>query len=295
MTVGDTPPAEVAIDAALVQALLADQHPDLAGLELVELATGWDNVNYRLGEVYTVRLPRRSMSAVLVEHEQRWLPVLAPRLPLPIPAPVRVGRPALGYPWSWSLCPWLPGVPAATAVFADPIDAAQQVGAFLAALHTPAPADAPDNPYRGGPLTERSSHMHARIDQLADLVDGVTVRKMWDAAVGAPAWNREPVWLHGDVHPANVLVERGRVAAILDFGDITGGDPASDLAAAWMLFPSGARPAFRAAVGDHDDDTWTRARGWALFLAIAIIANSADNPTMARIGRDTLDRVLEEA
>src|SRR5437762_13473462 len=110
MPADNTPAAEVAIDDALVRGLLNEQLPDLSGLPLVRLAEGWDNVIYRLGDELTVRLPRRRLAAALVEHEQRWLPQLAPGLPLAIPAPVGIGRPGRGFPWSWSVCPWLPGV-----------------------------------------------------------------------------------------------------------------------------------------------------------------------------------------
>jgi aminoglycoside phosphotransferase (APT) family kinase protein len=289
---GDMPVAEVEIDAALVRGLLADQHPDLAERALSEVAFGWDNVSYRLGDDLVVRMPRRALSAPLIEHEQRWLPHLAPRLPLPVPAPVRVGRAAPGYPWSWSVCPWLPGVPACAEPPTDPVDAAAQLGAFLEALHRPAATGAPENPYRGVPLAHRDATTRERVARSGDHIDGGAVLRVWDEVVGRAAWNRAPVWLHGDLHPANLLVHEGRLTAVIDFGDLTSGDPATDLAVAWMLFPPGARGVFRAAAGTVDDDTWARARGWALALALAYLAHSADNPTMARIGRETLTAVL---
>ncbi|MER7151067.1 phosphotransferase [Streptomyces lydicus] len=51
--------------------------------------------------------------------------------------------------------------------------------------------------------------------------------------------------LHGDLHPANILVDRGRIRAVIDFGDITSGDPATDLSVAWMLFTAEQRVALR--------------------------------------------------
>jgi len=278
----------------LVRGLLEDQQPDLAALELREVAFGWDNVTFRLGDALTVRVPRRQMSAALVEHEQRWLPVLAPTLPLPIPAPVRVGRPGRGYPWSWSVCPWLVGVAAAERMPDDPFDTAEQLGAFFTALHVPAAADAPPNPYRGGPLADRAPAFVDRIEQLRDLLDGPRILRLWEDFLAVPGWRREPSWIHGDMHPLNVLVDAGRIAAVIDFGDICGGDPATDLSIAWMLLPPAARPVLRAASGDVDDDTWRRARGWALALAVTYIANSADHPQIARIGRDTLAAVLDD-
>ena len=292
MPAEDMPAAEVDVGPAVVRALLDEQFPDLADLDLVELAYGWDNAIFRLGDHLTVRLPRRAMAAELVEHEQRWLPELAPRLPLPIPAPVRAGRPGGDYPWSWSVCPWLPGVIAARTAPDDPFEAAELLGAFLAALHHEAPSDVPANPYRGVPLAERDEVVRQRAHQLADLVDAPAVLSCWDDLSSTPTWGGPPLWLHGDLHPANVLVDHGRVSAVIDFGDITAGDPATDLALAWMLFPTEARSTFRSAAGNIDDDTWARARGWALALALAYLASSADNPMFARLGEQVLAAAL---
>jgi aminoglycoside phosphotransferase (APT) family kinase protein len=275
-----------------VQALLAEQFPDLADLELTELAYGWDNAMFRLGDELTVRLPRRALAARLVEHEQRWLPTLAPRLPLPIPAPVRSGRPGAEYPWSWSVCPWLPGVVASRAAPDDPVEAAETLGRFLAALHQEAPIDAPPNPFRGVPLAQRDEVTRQRADQVASLVDRGAVIACWSELAATPPWSGSPLWLHGDLHPANVLVDAGRIAAIIDFGDITAGDPATDLAVAWMLLPETARSRFRTAAGVIDDDTWARARGWALSLGLAYVASSADNPMFSRLGQRVVAAAL---
>jgi aminoglycoside phosphotransferase (APT) family kinase protein len=215
-------------------------------------------------------------------------------LPLPIPAPVRSGRPGGGYPWSWSVCRWLDGAPAADVPPDDPLLAAVQLGTFLAALHTPAPPDAPVNPYRGVPLADRAETTDERIVQMSDMIDAPAVQGRWDELVRTPAWTGPPLWLHGDLHPLNVLVLEGRVSAVIDFGDVTAGDPATDLSVAWMLVTPDARTAFREAVGGVDDDTWLRARGWAISLALAYLGSSGDSPTLARIGRDTLTAALED-
>jgi aminoglycoside phosphotransferase (APT) family kinase protein len=291
------PAAEVSVSPELVRRLLAAQQPDLAHLPVRLVAHGWDNLMYRLGDELAVRLPRRAAAAGLIVNEQRWLPVIAPRLPLPVPAPVRAGRPALGYPWPWSVVPFLPGQLAAREPPADPADAAASLGGFLAALHAPAPPDAPANPNRGIPLTERAAVVTDNLSVLGGLVDRGAVTRAWRAALAAPAWGGAPVWVHGDLHPANILVRRGRISGVIDFGDITAGDPATDLSAAWMLLPAGCHRAFRdayhAAGGPADSDgIWARARGWALALALACLANSADNPLIAAMGRRTLDAVL---
>ena len=288
------PAAEVEIDDDLVRALLAEQHPDLADLSLSPLAFGWDNVVYRLGTGLTVRLPRREMAVPLIEHEQRWLPVLAPSLPLAVPAPTHLGRAGCGYPWPWSICPWIPGEIAARTPLGDPVAAAEVLGSFLRALHVPAPADFPPNPYRGVPLAARSELFEAQLDRVDDSVDATLVRARWERALAVAPWAGPPVWLHGDMHPANILVLDGHLSGVVDFGDMTAGDPATDLSVAWMLLPPHARPALRKACGDIDDNTWARARGWALNLALAFLSSSADNVLIHKIGERTLAAVLAD-
>jgi aminoglycoside phosphotransferase (APT) family kinase protein len=286
-----TPGAEVHIDAALVRSLLAEQHPDLAALALTHVASGWDNEIFRLGEDRTVRLPRRWASAFLTLHEQRWLPELAVGLPLPVPVPERIGQPseALGYPWPWTVGPWFPGRPAEVDPPSDLDAAATTLGAFFAALHRPAPADAPENPYRAVPLPDRTERLLAGLDDLGDEVDRAAVLDLWGTLVVAPAWSGPPLWLHGDAHPLNLLVNEGRLSAVIDFGDLTAGDPASDLSVAWMLFPPLQRRSFRRAAGAVDDDTWARARGWAVALGVAL---AGGDDRVAAIGRRTLAAAL---
>ena len=298
----DMPAAEVDVDEPLVRRLLAEQFPDLAGLPLSPLAFGWDNAVLRLGDDLVVRLPRRAVAAALVAHEQRWLPTLAGSLPLPVPVPLRSGAPSpdAGYPWPWSVCPWLPGTVAAERPPDDLDAAARTLGAFVRALHVPAPPDAPANPYRGVPLPDRQPVLLDWLDRLRDdhrqapRLDVPAVRARWDELVSTPPWTGPAVWLHGDLHLANVLVDGpagdARLSAVIDFGDLTAGDPATDLFVAWQLLPPESRTAFRtaAAPGGVDDDTWRRAEGWALVMAIAYLANSADNPMIASLGRRSL-------
>jgi aminoglycoside phosphotransferase (APT) family kinase protein len=293
------PAAEVDVSPDLVRRLLAAQQPDLAHLAIEVMAHGWDKVMCRVGDVLAARLPRREVAARFLVNEQRWLPVLEPRLPLPVPAPARVGQPGPGYPWPWSIVPFLPGQVASRNPPADLRDAAVSLGGFLGALHIPAAPDAPVNPSRGVPLADRSAAVTQNLSVLGGLVDRRAVMRVWEAAIVAPTWDRSPVWLHGDLHPANILVHRGRISGVIDFGDITSGDPATDLSVAWMLLPAECHDAFRnayRAAGGYEyaasEDGWARARGWALALSLVFLAHSADNRPLAEIGHHTISAVL---
>lgn len=290
------PAAEIEIASDVVAALVQDQHPDLVG-ELRLVAHGWDNVIFRLGEDLAVRLPRRAVAVPLIEHEQRWLTELASRLPAPIPVPVRCGVPSTAYGWPWSITQWFAGVPLSRIPPRDRRPYAEPLGTFLARLHTPAPPGAPGNPVRGIPLAGRSAVLLRQLESVA-LPRPDQLRRLWDRLVATPAWSGPPLWLHGDPHPGNVLVHENAVAAVIDFGDLTAGDPATDLALAWLAFDSAARDRLRAAYAHErvlDDNTWTRARGWALCLGVALVANSDDEPVLAAVGRHALDEVLSEA
>lgn len=291
------PAAEVDVSADLVRRLLAAQQPDLAHLPIEVMANGWDNLIFRVGGELLARMPRRAVAARLIVHEQRWLPALESQLPLPVPAPVRVGRPGLGYPWPWSIVPFLPGQVSSRNPPADLRAAAVSLGGFLAALHTPAAPGAPANAVRGVPLADRSATVTQNLNAVAGLIDRRAVLRVWGAAVAAQKWDLPPVWLHGDLHPANIVVHGGRISGVIDFGDITSGDPATDLSVAWMLLPADCHDAFRhayLAAGKHaaSDGIWARARGWALALSLVFLAHSADNPQLAEVGHRTISAVF---
>jgi aminoglycoside phosphotransferase (APT) family kinase protein len=287
-----TPAAEHAIDGALVAGLLADQHPDLAQEPLLEAEAGWDNAMFRLGEHLAVRLPRRAAAAALITHEQAWLPRLADRLTLPVPAPCRMGTPALGYPWRWSVLPWLPGT--AADLCAPQASQARPFASFLRSLHVPAPAEAPHNPMRGVPLSQRASAFALRVQRLAGRTGLVTPRivETWEAALRAPI-DGPSTWLHGDLHPRNVLVDGGALTGIIDWGDLTAGDPATDLASIWMLFDDPrARQEVLDTYGPVSKATLRRARGWAVMFGVMLLDTGlTDHPRHAAIGERTLRRL----
>lgn len=289
----DMPIADLDVDEALVRALLAEQQPDLADLTVTEFDNGWDNVIFRLGEALSVRVPRRQVAAQLIEHEQRWLPELAPRLPLPISSPVRIGAPGPTFPFHWSVLAWLPGNDAATTPPSNMHRAAAALTHFLNALHLPAPDGYPLNPYRGVHLAERADAVEQRMEQLAGDIDSITIGSVWHRLRQAGRWDGPPMWLHGDLHPSNILVHHGSLSAVIDWGDTTAGDPATDLAVLWMLLPFDARLGVRHGC-NIDADTWHRAGAWALNLALAYLVASADNPQMRQIGEHTLANVLSD-
>ncbi len=288
------PAAEVDISVDLVRALLTEQHPDLADRDVRFAAEGWDAAMFRLGDDLAVRIPRRALSAPGADVEVRWLPTLAPVLPLPIPSPVRVGAPTDAYPWSWTVVPWFEGAAWADAPVRDGFEAATTLGWFVGALAAPAPAEAPPPSYRGTPLSMRDDALRARIETLGDSIDTAVVLEAWEAALAAPSYDGPSLWVHGDLHPANLVVRDGTLVAVIDWNDLCGGDWASDLAAAWMCFGELERETFRAAVGSVDDASWARGRGWALGHAIACLEGSADNPRMHEVGRRTLNAVLSD-
>ncbi|MFC8923409.1 aminoglycoside phosphotransferase family protein [Cellulosimicrobium sp. NPDC057127] len=301
------PPAEVDVTADLARGLLAAQHPDLADLPLAVVAHGWDNVVLRLGDDLALRLPRRAAAAELVRHEQTWLPRLAPHLPVPVPAPVRVGVPSDGtrgpvFPWSWSLVPWFPGRPVWAVPPADRSGLVAPLADVVAALHRPAPPDAPANPFRGVPLAERDETVRARLGD-GTVPDGPALLALWSRLVHAPAWDGPAVWIHGDLHPANlVATDDARppaLTSVVDFGDVTSGDPATDLATAWLTFDRADREAFRRRVTQAcgtDDATWDRALAWAVVLTTMLLRHSADEaPHLRAIGEHARDQVLSGA
>jgi aminoglycoside phosphotransferase (APT) family kinase protein len=287
------PTSDVVVTPDLARALLRLQHPDLAELPISAFENGWDNVMLRLGDDLALRMPRRAVSALLILKEQAWLPTLAPRLPLPLPAPLRTGQPALGYPYAWSVTPFFEGAPADLAP--PDGDQAEALAAFLRALHQPAPEQAPPNPYRGVPLAERAAAFEGRLAE-AERLHGplpARLRGIWAAASAAPI-DAPRTWLHGDLHGRNVLTRGGRLAAVIDWGDLAAGDPACDVAAIWMLLPQAAARTRALAAYGPSAPTALRARGWAALMGV-MLASITDNPRMPAMGHAIIERLTDES
>lgn len=291
------------VTAELVHSLLKDQHPDLAGLAIREVQGGWDNQMWRLGDELAARMPRTERAPDLQRRERRWLPVLAPRLPLPVPTPVRLGEPSTCFPKPWSIMTWVPGEPLDHTSISRGDHAADTLAGFLRALHVEAPAEAPTSSDRGAHPKKCTDGFERFLQAIAPggmAADGRAVRAVWDDAVVAPEWEGSPVWLHGDLHPANVVVSDGTLSGVIDFGDMFAGDPAWDLAAAWLLLPAGAGSRFFEAYAHADEATIRRARGLAAMKSLFLILMGQNGeqglpggkPAWGPAGRAALDRVL---
>jgi aminoglycoside phosphotransferase (APT) family kinase protein len=286
------------IDAALARRLIDSQFPQWSDLPIaaVEL-DGWDNRTFRLGSELTIRLPSGDWYAQQVDKEQRWLPVLAPQLPLRIPTPVARGEPDAGFAYAWSVYRWLDGELASKAPIGDVTAFAATLAGFLNALRrvdaTGGPAPGQHNFFRGGPLATYEEEALQAIDTLGDEIPVDAVMRAWEDAM-ATSWDREPVWLHGDVAAGNLLVRDGRLAAVIDFGSSGVGDPACDVVIAWTFLEGASRDRFRADL-DVDTATWSRGRGWGLWKALITLVGhlERDSPDAALSRRD-IERILAD-
>jgi len=291
-------PDRVRIDATLVRRLVAAQFPRWAGLPVRPVEhDGWDNATFRLGEDMSVRLPSAAPYAPQVEKEHRWLPKLAPLLPLPIPTPLVKGVPTVDYPFPWSVYRWIEGEPATVGRIRDKSEFATALAGFLAALYRIDPAGGPapgrHNFFRGGPLEVYDAETRQAIAVLEEKIDAGATETVWEAAL-ASAWQDPPVPFHGDVAAGNLLVKDGRLVAVIDFGTSGVGDPSCDLAIAWTLLDDEGRATFRAAL-PLDGAAWARGRGWALWKAlITLAANVETNPPEAEVARRVIYRVLAD-
>jgi len=291
---------EVEIDESLVGRLVAAQFPQWAALPIRRVpAWGTDNALHRLGGDMVARMPRRERTVVTLEKERRWLPKLAPLLPLPVPVPLADGAPAEGYPFEWSVYRWLSGEDATVQPVTDPRRLATELAQFVAVLQqidaTNGPPPGEHNFFRGEPLAARDAATRAAIVSLRDAIDVDTVTEIWESALRSPAWGDAPVWIHGDLDARNLLVDQGRLSAVIDWGSLGVGDPACDVMVAWKVLSVDTRDVFRAALS-VDESTWTRARGWALSQALGALSyyTLETNPVLVLEAKRWLAEVLAD-
>ena len=281
---------ELEIDAGLVARLLAEQFPQWAERAIERVpSSGTDNALCRLGDDLVARLPRVQWAVRGLEKELRWLPALAPLLPVELPAPLARGAPADGYPWTWAIYGWVDGANPAPgggdSLLHDLI-------AFARALHG---LDLPDGPpSRRASLAPQDEAVRAALASLGDVLDVEAATAAWDEALAAPEWAGSPVWTHGDLLPGNLVVRDGGLAGVIDWGVAGVGDPACDLLAAWSVLSPRGRDAFREAL-DVDDATWARGRGWALTVGLVGFPYYRDtNPAFAALGKYLVEEVLAD-
>ena len=291
---------EVDTDAALVGRLLAAQFPHWANLPIEPVwPVGTDNALYRLGDDMVVRLPRRERTTGTLERERRWLPKLAPLLPLAVPIPLAEGMPADGYPFAWSVYSWLEGENATVERVTDLRQLATDLARFIAALQRIDPTGGPPpgehNFFRGEPLARRDEGTRASITALGAAIDVGAVTAAWEAALRAPGWERRPVWIHGDLDARNLLVRDGRLGAVIDWGGLGVGDPACDVMVAWKILSEDTRDILRTELS-VDEATWARGRGWALSQALNALSyyTMQTNPILVLEARRWLAEVLAD-
>ena len=287
---------KTAITTELAARLVAEQFPQWAGLPVRRVEPGgWDNVTFRLGADLSVRLPSGPGYAQQVDKEHRWLPVLAGQLPLRIPQPLVRGVPGCGFPWPWSVYRWLPGTPLAASHIKDPAALAADLAGFLAALYkidpTGGPPPGPHSCHRGAPLTVYDGEARQALTALDGEIDTALAARVWQEALAA-TWHGPPVWVHGDVADGNLLVQDGRLAAVIDFGCCAVGDPACDTVIAWTYFSGESRRVFSGRL-PVDVATWARGRGWALWKAMIVLVDALrDDPADARATKGVIAAVL---
>jgi aminoglycoside phosphotransferase (APT) family kinase protein len=281
------------MSASLVEQLVRSQHPDLVSARIREMAPGFDNTIWRLGDDLVVRLPRRQVAASLIEHEQRWLPELAPRLPLTIPTPIRVGRPSELFQWPWTIAQWIDGTPGNAVDSTVLAGAGAPLGAFFRALHRDASGNAPTNEFRSVPLRSFEANFQSRLDEAGPAIDRDGVIRMWQVSLGAPPWVGAPQWIHGDPHPANLIFRDDTLIGVIDFGDLCAGDPATDLAGGFLALPLESIDEFLRSYGGVDEAMFQRTLGWAVHFGLMfILLGESDEPSYGPIGHRAIANAL---
>ncbi|MBY6038064.1 aminoglycoside phosphotransferase family protein [Fictibacillus nanhaiensis] len=259
------------INVSLVKSLINEQFPDWSHLEILPVQfSGNDNRTFHLGNNMSVRLPSSEHYAAQVEKEQNWLPKLAIKLSLPIQTPIAIGKPCKKYSLPWSVNKWLEGETLTHHNIYDIYQFAKDLGSFLLELQSIDASDGPlagkHNFHRGGDLGIYDQECRDAIEPNKDTINAPVINEIWDLALESK-WSKAPVWVHGDIAPGNILVNKGKLSAVIDFGILGVGDPACDAAMAWTFFDDKSRVAFKDAL-NMDEETWNRARGWALWKAL---------------------------
>lgn len=268
------------INVDLVVKLINEQFPEWSDLEIKPVKfSGNDNRTFHLGDEMSVRLPCAESYVPQVEKEQIWLPVLAKELTLPVPKPLAKGNPSIDYPWPWSINKWIEGETLTQKNISELNQFARDLGTFLIELQSIDTSGGPlagkHNFFRGGNLAVYDEDSRYAIENNKDSFNEHLLIEMWERALDSK-WKSDPVWVHGDIAPGNLLVKGGRLCAVIDFGILGVGDPSCDAAMAWTFFDDISRKIFKSAL-NMDEETWNRARGWALWKALITYDDKKNN------------------
>ena len=290
---------ELEIDEHLVRELLRNQCSQWADLPLFRIkSSGTDNALFRLGTEYVVRLPRIEWEPGSIENkinkEYEWLPRIAEFLKIPISIPVFKGNPDKNYIYPWLIAKWNKGQNPDFEIGNEYDLLAKDSALFLNEFHRIPLTKGPQS-RRGIKLNDNELDAETRtaINKLADEIDINFITALWESLSNIPYWDKQPVWVHGDFLPGNILVEDNRLCAVLDFTDVGIGDPACDLVIAWALFNPVSRQVFRDNLENVDDNTWERGRGWALSIALIMLPYyKYSNPVLAELASRMLANVL---
>ncbi len=285
----------ISLDPQLAEQLIQSQFPELAGKEIChQPSKGTDNHIFRIGDDLCARFPKAPWAAGTARRETVALPRFA-GAPIAVPQVYGVGTPSPAYPHTWSVLTWLPGAPLEDSTLRDPQEAARQLADFFLYLrHVPGDKAfqfGPDNNWRGAPLTDRTVPFEAALARLPN-VDPKWATRLWSEALRADT-SDAAVWLHGDVHPGNVLITDGHISGVIDWGLCGVGDGACDLLSAWTMFDEAAREVFRTALGATDAD-WLRGAGWALSMAVIYLPYAYENGLRCDMSEDMIGRLMKD-
>jgi aminoglycoside phosphotransferase (APT) family kinase protein len=288
---------EILVSDEVVRKLIAGQFPEWSQEPILRIASsGTVNAIFRIGTEFAGRLPLRpddpESKRQALETEALASAEFIRYSPFPSPVRIAIGKPGPGYPLPWSVQTWLPGT---SAIGADPgasADYASDLAALVTALRQ---ADTGGRKFsgggRGGDLRDHDEWVETCIRQSATMFDAHRLEGMWDYFRALPRTSPD-VMTHGDLTSPNVLVNRGRLAGVLDCGGFGPADPALDVIAGWHLLEDGPRTVFRDELR-CDDLEWERSKAWAFQQALGAVWYYVDsNPVMHTMGHLTLSRII---